>query len=210
MFIMLTLMINTSTSALQSSALPYYLDRSLIPQWVEDRQRAEDNDDRELHAIADFTLVNQNGEIIRQQALNAKIVVANFFFASCGGICPTNMRNLRTVQQATDERVLILSHSITPEIDTPAALADYAKRHRINNDRWHLLTGSSDSILDLARNAYFAEFDDAEAQANSFIHTEKVFLVDPNKHIRGVYNGTSASDMQRLLEDIDVLLEETL
>ena len=103
----------------------------------------------------------------------------------------------------------MLSHSITPEIDTIAALADYAKRHQMANGKWHLLTGSSESILDLARNAYFAEFDDAEQRTNSFVHTEKVFLVDTQKRIRGVYNGTSQIDIQRLLEDIDVLLDES-
>ena len=85
-------------------------------------------DQRKYHTIADFKLINQNGDTITQDNYKDKIYVADFFFTTCATICPIMTANMVDVQEAikNDDDVMLLSHSVTPEIDTVAQLKRYA------------------------------------------------------------------------------------
>ena len=142
--------------------------------------------------------------------LDGKIYVSYFFFASCSGICLKMAEELKRVQDSFSEHdeVRIVGHSVTPGIDTVTALAAYGKQKGINPKRWHLLTGEKKEIFDLARKSYFAVTDGQDDDYKNLIHTENLVLIDKEKMIRGVYNGTYPQDVNRLMEDIAVLLEE--
>ena len=103
----------------------------------------------------------------------------------------------------------MLSYSVTPWVDSVSRLKKFADKYSIQTDKWHLLTGSTNSIYTLARQSYFAEEETGYSKDSSeFLHTEHFILVDKQGYIRGIYNGTLPLETQRLKEDIDILLKE--
>tara|TARA_B100000508_G_scaffold141082_1_gene146135 strand:- start:3206 stop:3733 length:528 start_codon:yes stop_codon:yes gene_type:complete len=163
-----------------------------------------------LHQIGEFSFTSNGGTNITDSKTNGKIYVANFFFTACPSVCPKMMNNLRTVQSefANSNEFLILSHTVTPWIDSVPRLKEYAETMKINTSNWHLLTGDKKDIYSLARYSYFAEEEPGFSKDSSqFLHTEHIILVDQNAHIRGIYNGTNALETERLIEDIELLLE---
>lgn len=188
----------------QKENLPYYNTADFTPNWYTAKQL----DTLKLHKIADFSLIDQDGNTISSENVKGKIYVANFFFTICPSICPTMTQNLLDVHNTfkNDADILMLSHSVMPATDTVAQLKKYAHRWTIDSQRWHLLTGEKDKIYDLARKSYFAEKEiGLQKEKNEFLHTENAFLIDKNGYIRGVYNATLPLDIENLVKDIQVL-----
>ena len=162
---------------------------------------------KKYHRIADFSLLNQNGDTITQENYRDKIYVADFFFTTCPTICPIMTANLVEVQAAlaNDPEVLLLSHSVTPEIDSVAQLNKYAIEKGVNDAKWNLVTGDKKQIYELARKSYLAVQEDGDGGPFDMIHTENFILVDKQRRIRGFYDGTKEEEMDRLLLDIEIL-----
>ncbi len=162
------------------------------------------------HHISDFALVDQLGRTITLADVKDRIIVADFFFTTCATICPKMTTQMERVQEAykADDRVVILSHSVTPEMDSIPVLADYAALHRADPERWHFLTGDRKQIYALARRSYFACLDEGDGGPQDFVHTENFVLVDAQRRIRGFYDGTNPTDVDRLIGDIGKLLSE--
>lgn len=165
---------------------------------------------RKYHKIADFSLVNQNGDTITQKDYEDKIYVADFFFTTCQTICPIMTDNMKHIQQEllNDLEIMLLSHSVTPEIDSVMQLKRYAKEKGVIDEKWNLVTGDKKQIYELARKSYLAVKTDGDGGPFDMIHTENFMLIDKNKQIRGFYDGTSKEEIDRLLDDIEVLKEE--
>jgi protein SCO1/2 len=108
----------------------------------------------------------------------------------------------------SDDRLLLLSHSVTPEIDSVPLLRAYGERYGADPARWRLMTGDRRQIYDLARTSYFACTEEGDGGPDDFVHTENFVLVDTLRRIRGFYDGTSPKDVDRLIADIGRLLEE--
>ncbi len=156
-------------------------------------------------------MTDQDGEVVTDKDIEGKIHVANFIFTSCGSICPTMTRHLKLVQDEfrNDENVVLLSYSVTPWIDTVKKLREFANKNKIDSPNWHLLTGNKGEIYTLARQSYFAEEDlGFTRDSTEFLHTEHVLLIDKNKRIRGIYNGTLQLGAEQLIKDIELLAKE--
>ena len=193
-----------------SGTLPYYADSDFTPHWF----HAPAEVPGDFHAIPAFELTDQQGRTVTEADLDGKLTVANFFFTACPGICPSTTANMLRVQRefADDDGVVMLSHSVTPEADTVAALAAFAERTGVLAERWRLVTGSQDEIYALGKNAYFADDDLGETMARpdaAFTHTESFYLLDGKRHIRGIYNGMNSAAVAQLIEDIRTLQTET-
>jgi len=158
------------------------------------------------HKISDFELINQNGETITQEYYKNKIYVADFFFTTCQSICPIMTKNMLDIQEQlkNDKEILLLSHTVTPEIDSVQQLKKYALENRIDDDKWNLVTGEKKQIYDLARKSYLA-VEDSEFGNFDMIHTENFMLIDKKRQIRGFYDGTDKNEIIRLLSDIEIL-----
>ena len=119
-------------------------------------------------------------------------------------------RNLGKVQKAyfDDDDVRLLSHTVTPQIDRVPMLKSFAEHYGVKDGKWNLVTGARREIYDIARRFYFADEDLGEKDGNDFLHTENFILVDKERRIRGVYNGTRVMDIKRLIEDIALLKKE--
>tara|TARA_R100000935_G_C2838347_1_gene169502 strand:+ start:2255 stop:2833 length:579 start_codon:yes stop_codon:yes gene_type:complete len=164
---------------------------------------------KKYHTIANFSLNNQNGETITQANYNDKIYVADFFFTTCQTICPIMTDHMVKIQEALidDDEVLLLSHTVTPEIDSVAQLKKYAVEKGVRDAKWNLVTGDKKEIYDLARKSYLAA-KDVPYQENDLVHTENFVLIDKKKRIRGFYDGTDPEAIEKLLHDIQILKAE--
>ena len=162
---------------------------------------------KKYHKIADFKLVNQNGDTITEAFYKDKIYVADFFFTTCQTICPIMTDHMYEIQKQTisDPEVLLLSHTVTPEIDSVAKLKRYAKKKLVNSSKWNLVTGDKKQIYDLARTSYLAVKTSGDGGPYDMIHTENFMLIDKKKQIRGFYDGTDPKAIEKLLDDIKVL-----
>ena len=182
--------------------LPYYNEPTFTPYFLSNKKEIK----RKInHTIADFSFLNQDSVIINQKTIEGKIHIANFIFTSCGSICPIMTKNLKFVNDSLNhnKNIIYLSYSVTPWIDKPSVLQKFKKNYEIQNKNWHFLTGEKEAIYKLARQSYFAEEDIGfNKDSTEFLHTEHFILVDRNKRIRGIYNGTSKLEMEQLISDI--------
>ena len=158
------------------------------------------------HKISDFSLTNQNGETVTQSKYDNKIYVADFFFTTCQSICPIMTKNMKDIQDKLikDSEVLLLSHTVFPEIDSVEVLKKYAIENDVIDSKWDLVTGDKKQIYDLARKSYLAAKDNNFAEYE-MIHTENFVLIDKKKQIRGFYDGTNKEEIDRLYKDIKIL-----
>ena len=158
------------------------------------------------HKISDFSLTNQNGEIVTQKKYENKIYVADFFFTTCQSICPIMTKNMKDIQDKLikDSEILLLSHTVFPEIDSVEVLKKYAIDNSVIDSKWDLVTGDKKEIYDLARKSYLAAKDNSFSKYD-MIHTENFVLIDKKKQIRGFYDGTDKEEINRLLVDIEIL-----
>jgi protein SCO1/2 len=165
---------------------------------------------KKFHKIAPFSLTNQNGLTVTEKDYMNKIYVADFFFTTCPSICPKMTANMGLIQEniKTDNQVLLLSFSVTPEIDSVQQLKRYAIEKGVIDSKWNLLTGNKKEIYELARKSYLAVKTDGDGGEHDMIHTENFILVDPEKRIRGFYDGTDINAMDELLSDIKILQME--
>lgn len=162
---------------------------------------------KKYHTISDFELINQNGKKITQQDYMDKIYVADFFFTTCPTICPIMTKNMAEIQHQVinDKDVMLLSHSVTPTIDSVAQLKKYALEKGVVDYKWNLVTGNKKQIYELARKSYLAVKTDGDGGPYDMIHTENFILVDKEKRIRGFYDGTDSKEIEKLLQDLQIL-----
>lgn len=163
------------------------------------------------HKIADFAFTNQNGKTITQKDYDGKIYVADFFFTTCPTICPIMTDNLTWLQEQikNDPKVMILSHSVTPDIDSVPVLKAYAQKKGVIDSKWNMVTGKKEDIYYIARKSYLAVKTTTSKELYDMVHTENFILVDGKGRIRGFYNGTNLDkdvegekNVKQLLEDI--------
>jgi protein SCO1 len=139
--------------------------------------------------------------------VKGKVYVVDYFFTTCQSICPIMSKQLDRVYREQKD-VLILSHTVDPETDTPGALNAYAKKFNADSKRWIFLTGSKPELYDLARTGYLLDAQEGNGGEEDFIHTQNFALIDKKGRIRGYYDGTDSSSVSDLITDIDFLLEE--
>lgn len=159
--------------------------------------------------IKSFSFINQDSLIITNKTFDNKIYVADFIFLSCPTICPMMNTELNSVYTTfkNNNQILFLSHTIDPEHDTVERLKNYTKSHQIS-DRWHFVTGNKDSIYKIAKESYFATAYKDAKEPGGYVHSGGFLLIDKNKYIRGVYDGTNPQETKRLINDINALLSE--
>jgi protein SCO1/2 len=162
---------------------------------------------RKFHKIGDFKLVNQLGDTITPAKFKDKIYVADFFFTTCQSICIDMAKSMQTLQKEylNDPEIMLLSHSVTPEIDNVAQLQKYAKEKGVNSEKWQLVTGDKKQIYKLARKHYLASKTEGDGGPYDLVHTENFVLVDKEKRIRGFYDGTNPEEIDQLIKDISIL-----
>jgi protein SCO1/2 len=162
------------------------------------------------HKIPAFRFLNQDSVWVSEQDMEGKIYIADFFFTSCPTICPKMKTQLLRIYEryASNDAVRILSHSIDPTYDTPSVLKQYAERLHVKAPRWNMLTGDKAAIYKLGEKSYMVTAQEDKNEAGGFVHSGAFILVDKNRHVRGIYDGTQEAEVNHLIEDIEILLQE--
>lgn len=171
------------------------------------------------HTTRNIRLVNQLGDTVSLYDRPGKVIVADFFFSHCGGICPSLTRNMSKLQQSfkkggnTRQKidtsvVQFLSFSIDPEHDSVHVLKAYADKFGVLHDNWWLLTGNRDSIYRFIFEEMKVDKYSEAPISPDFIHTNRFVLLDKDYRIRGYYNGLDSLAVGKLARDIGVLMLE--
>ena len=194
-------------SCSEPEQLPFFNDASFEPLWIS----PSNSSFTRIHRIADFSFLNQDSILITNKNFDGSIYVADFFFTTCPSICPKMTEHMLELQEyfKSENKVKLVSYSVTPWLDTVAQLKKYALKKGIDSRKWQLLTGSQKAIYTLARDSYFAERELGLMKGDDdFLHTENFILVDSKRRIRGIYSGTQDRDLKRIKEDIRMLLND--
>lgn len=180
-------------------------------QYFGQKEVADNGMDTIYHTVPPFTFINQEGDTITDKHYEGKIYVADYFFTTCKSICPLMTTQLLRVQEKfayTNGMVEILSHTVDPEHDSVEALNAYAEMVHADTKVWNFVTGDKKHLYELARKGYLLNALEGDGGPDDFIHSEMLVLIDKDKHIRGIYDGTDTKEVNNLLDDIKVLIAE--
>jgi protein SCO1 len=174
-------------------------------QWKDGKEQI----DTIYHTIPAFSFVNQDNKTVTDKDFKDKIYVVDFFFTSCPTICPKMKQQLLRVYEKFEQQnnVLILSHSIDTKNDTVAVLKDYATRLKVKSPKWQFVIGKKEDIYKMAQQYLAAAQEDKEAEGG-YTHSGYLALIDSQKRIRGLYDGTKPENVDKLLLDIENLSNE--
>ena len=162
------------------------------------------------HTISNFQFVNQDSSLVSNETFNNKIYVADFFFTSCPTICPIMKTQLLRVydKYASNKKFGILSHTIDPKHDSVSVLKSFAEKLEVNTDVWQFVTGDEDTIYEIGETSYMVVTGEDEEAPGGYIHSGAFLLIDMERHVRGVYDGTVPKQIDVLINDIEILLKE--
>jgi protein SCO1/2 len=162
-----------------------------------------------FHSLPDFKLTDQNGNPVSLKTFDHKIFVASFFYTRCPNVCRLVNDNIsQLAANDTSKMVYFVSITVDPERDSPAVLKNYANNFKPVPAKWLFLTGDTSTIYNLARKGFLVNA--LQTGKDDFIYSEKLVLIDEEKRIRGYYSGASADDVNRLDDEIKVLISEEL
>lgn len=179
--------------------------------YIGERSVAANGKDTIYHSVAPFSFTDQDGKTVTDKDYDGKIYVADYFFTTCKTICPKMATELLRVQEKfeyTKGLVKILSHTVDPEDDSVPVLKAYSNMIHADNGMWTFVTGDKKQLYDMARYSYLVNAVQGDGGKDDFIHSELFVLVDKEKHIRGIYDGTDIKAVNDLLDDIKVLIAE--
>ena len=164
------------------------------------------------HTVSDFKLTNQNGEIITNESFQNSIYIADFFFTTCPTICPVMKSNLLKIHDhfIKNENIKFLSHTINPEYDNIERLNEYSKNLGVSSRKWHFVTGDINYIHDIAKKSYMVTAMEDSREPGGFLHSGTFLLVDTERRIRGVYDGTDELEISKIKNDIRILLKSNV
>jgi len=181
-------------------------------QYFGPKALAPNGKDTIYHTIPAFSLIDQDGKPFGDKDLNNKIYVANFFFTTCPTICPKMQTLMKKIQDTDDFKKLndfkLVSITVDPDNDTPEKLKEFSNLIKAEQKRWYFLTGNRDSIYDLAYKGFMVNAMEDEKAAGGFLHSDIMLLIDKEKRIRGIYEGTSLKDVKRLIDEAKVLVAQ--
>ncbi|CAG4992026.1 hypothetical protein DYBT9275_00878 [Dyadobacter sp. CECT 9275] len=190
----------------ESKKLPIYGERDWVTKTVDGKEVV----DTIYHTIPPFKFLNQNGDTVTEALVKDKIYIADFFFTTCPTICPVMKKQmLKVFKEFRDNpQVMIVSHSIDPDHDTPQVLRQYAKDLGAEGNQWQFLTGPKEKIYEIGQKSYMIVANEDKTAEGGYIHSGAFILVDKDRHVRGTYDGTTEEGTQKLIGDIRILLEE--
>ena len=166
------------------------------------------------HTVPPFAFTSIDSVEVTHRDVEGKITVVDYFFTHCPTICPLLSSQLSRTQgilnnrDITEDELMILSHSVDPERDTPERMAEYAMMMGADTVQWKFLTGDKEDLYEQARNGYFLTAMASDTAAGGFFHSDVFALVDREKRIRGFYDGTSTNEVDQMILDIHKLLSE--
>ena len=161
------------------------------------------------HTIPDFSFIDQDSNIVNNETFDDKVYVVDFFFISCPTICPKTTKQMLRIYDKfqNEDRLKLLAHTVDPKRDSVAALNRYARNLNVSSDKWHFVTGEKFDLYEIADDYFSIAKEDPDAPGG-FDHSGRFILVDKNRMVRSFCDGTDPGDVDRFMEDIQILLDE--
>ncbi|MEM9294790.1 MAG: SCO family protein [Planctomycetota bacterium] len=192
---------------------------AMVHAWVSAQRGQADGEPTKLMSpgpAVDFALTDQAGAPASDEDLRGKVWVADFMLTRCLGVCPVLVERMKQVQAWLDNDpgladVRLVSFSVDGEHDTPEVLAEYARRHGVDPERWRFLTGPRRAVWALSReqlNLHVADATGPSAEREPIVHSSNLILFDRLGRLRGFYSGNTADDMDALRADIQRVVRE--
>lgn len=164
-----------------------------------------------ISAVQPFSFINQDGKIVTDKDVEGKVYVAEYFFTTCPGICPTMNTNMKQVYEKfkNEKDFLILSHTSDPERDSVQTLKKYADSLGVNTAKWIFLTGRKDSLYSTARISYTIDdpANNLKSIEDQFLHTQFWALVNQKGEVKKVYDGLKESEINSMVKEIEKMLK---
>jgi protein SCO1 len=162
-----------------------------------------------LFPVPNAQLVDETGKAVSLDSMKGSVTVYDFIFTACSGTCPIMTNNMRalTAKVEKDEPVRFVSITVDPARDTPAVLAEYAKRVR-NDPRWTFLTGERATIVDLSVKGFKLAAGDPGPGAEAVLHSSRFAVADKDGVIRGYYDATDGTVPETVADVVERLLDE--
>lgn len=179
---------------------PYFTVETLNPVWNITARTP-------LVRLPDFRLQDQDGKTRDATLFDGGITIVGFIFASCSGFCPFLVEGMKKIEKEMKNAktpVHFVAFTVNPEDDSPEKLKLYAKQKNLDTkESWTLLTGDKDTIYSLAKKTFASQAFRRAGPNGSFVHSEHLYVIDGQRYLRGILNGTRvnvAQDMQDLLK----------
>ncbi len=161
--------------------------------------------------VPEFSLTEASGTTVRRGDLIGKVWIASFLFTRCGEACPLLMHHEVRLQGELPARddLRLVSFSVDPDWDTPKVLTEYARSFGADQSHWSFLTGDKKQVYHLSIDGFrLAAQEGDPAKEMPILHSTKLVLVDRHGAIRGYYDSTDESEMQKLIRDARQVLAE--
>lgn len=161
----------------------------------------------DLGAVGSFSLVDQTGQPFTEAAMAGHVSIVSFIFTRCDTICPVISMKMQRIQEKTfdvGDQVKLVSFSVDPQYDTPERLAEYAKRYQAEPERWRFVTGPYDKVHALIEGPFMTSMlraGDRPSGVPDIQHGGYFLLVDPQLHIRGMYDSNVINQLDALMRD---------
>ena len=203
--LLVTTVVLLAACSSNDNRLPIMGERDVVTKEVDGKTVT----DTAYYQIPAFRFTNQDSLPVTDKTFDGKIYVTDFFFISCPTICPKMKTQMKRVydQFKSNPDVMILSYTIDPQHDTPAVLKEFAKNLGVSGNQWQFATGPKEEIFKTGKSYMVVAQEDAGAPGG-LLHSGHFVLVDKEKHVRGMYDGTTEEGANKLMADIDRLLAE--
>lgn len=159
--------------------------------------------------LEEFTFTDHNNKEFSKSDLKGKVWLADFVFTNCTTVCLPMTSNLADFQGMLNDNgisnVEIVSFSVDPELDTPAALKEYSERFNADLSSWHFLTGYTQKEVEEFAKKNFKTIVQKPANTDQVIHGTKFYLVNKDGEIVKDYSGVSDVPFEEMMNDIKIL-----
>lgn len=204
--IILSILLLVSSCQQKPQTLPYLGEHTT----TEVIENGETRYDTTYYQVPDFTLTNQDTLTFTQEGVEDKVYVSYFFFTSCPATCPIMTDAMKRVYKGVGdhEDFMAIAHTVDPKRDTPKKLTEFAIKNEIVHDNWQFLTAPEEYIYELGMDGYYLSMGKHDQAPGGFIHSSKFILLDRDRHIRGIYEGTNSGEVADMIRDIEFLLDD--
>lgn len=188
--------------------LPIYGEKALTGTFTS--RMGEKIPDTAFHLVPEGNFINQLGNETIIPGQDTSISIVNFFYTRCESFCQhmNDEMDRVAVRFSNNPKVQFFTFTVDTAYDRPEVLAEYARKYSPETKKWNFLTGSGDDVLEYARKGWMVDAVQDTAREAAFIHSSSLILMDSKRRIRGYYDVNQLKEVDRLIDEIKLLLVE--
>ena len=159
--------------------------------------------------VGHFRLVDQLERPVTEADVKGRVLVVSFVFTACSATCLQVSHNMARIQEALAgaNDVRLVSISVDPKGDSPAALKDFGAKFKADASRWMFLTGEPASVHGLLRKC-FLEVDESgnyNPMPGGYVDADRIAVVDGDGRVRGFVRGTRSECVDQVMAAVNAI-----